>query len=721
MRKNRNRNKFSILIILSVLFLCICVIAGSNYADAAKKKASKTSLSVKKQTVFINGTYTIPLTKKIKKATYFYTSNKGNIARVNSKGKITGVAKGTAAIKVRYKYKGEFYTVGTFKVTVVKSSLKTKYKTLDLHTGENVTPDTYLNNVNPDATYLITSSVSNIAIAADDGVIKARKAGRTALSIHEVYNKKSRTVGSIALSVTGTSLIRDEVKMAYNSRMNRNELLEDINSSSKYTFTSNNTNIVSISGTTIVSASSGNKTQTCEVTITETLSNKKTYEIGVINVTVTSDPFVSYNNQNVSIGLNQTLEVGNRGVIITNKKPKAKYTLIPADRSIISDKLVGVNYGTTTVSIRETIDDISTTLPELVKVTVNAAYIKKDLSTNGFNTTVGGDTYRDYPVECRNINATYYYESEDSSICTAGTGGMNKDQDYLIATGKKAGETRIVVYETIPESGTKNKIGDFKVIVSDGSSNGGSGSNSGNNSGATVDNPVASTLISSITFTYKGKLYNGTVSSTNLECIFGDENGNYIDYGTDFNSLTSSAFDIKFANKNYSLGGIDSQDGYEWIINVKLNDEDNTIVEVPVSLIPAELDINSIISEITVKLGDTTATINKDTAFPEDSSIKQFENGNQNYFVNFTTEQYIAAGATEYDITNLQPKYLSELDNVKCAVTENVFGANNASANSASRGVTVKPSSDDNSFWTFEISFEDGTVESFDVTLGVRD
>ena len=56
-----------------------------------------------------------------------------------------------------------------------------------------------------------------MATAENDGVITARKAGRTSLSIHEVFNKRSRTVGSIALTVTGASLKRDEIKIPYNT------------------------------------------------------------------------------------------------------------------------------------------------------------------------------------------------------------------------------------------------------------------------------------------------------------------------------------------------------------------------------------------------------------------------------------------------------------------------------------------------------------------------
>ena len=100
-----------------------------------------------------------------KKATYFYTSNKTEIARVNSKGIITGIGKVTASIRVRYKHKGEFHSAGTFKITVKNSTLKKAYKTLDLTTGESRKPSEYLDGANPDASYIITISSSVVATA----------------------------------------------------------------------------------------------------------------------------------------------------------------------------------------------------------------------------------------------------------------------------------------------------------------------------------------------------------------------------------------------------------------------------------------------------------------------------------------------------------------------------------------------------------------------------
>lgn len=740
MEKGLIKRRLELLLLCLALLFSISCTVNSTDADAA----SKTTLSVKKETIFINSTYQIPLKNKIKKATYFYTSNKTKVARVNSKGIITGIGKGTAAIKVRYKYKGEFHPVGTFKITIKKSTLKSTHKILNMLTGDSVKPDEYLNNPNPDATYIITSSLSAIAGAGNDGIINAKKAGRTSIGIHEVVNKRSRTIGSIALSVTGASIKRDEVRMAYNSRMYFSDLLEDMSSTSSYTMTSNDTNLVYTSRTNISAVSKGTGNKSCEITVEEKMSNKVTHTIGKFTVNVTDEPFITYNNQNVSIGLNEEITVGTsstgKGIIIANKVSGAKYELISSNTSVaankvevvnnnkktIVDKLVGTNYGTATITIKQTKNDVTTTLTDTVTLTVDPAFIKQDIKINGISVTVGGDTYNEYPVDCRNTKATYSYESADTTICGVGTAGLNKDQDYLVATGKKSGITEITVYETL--NGKRNKIGSFKVTVTDNSSSNNNNDNNNNNNNnssntPTLMNPVASTLISSITLNHH-KSYKGTVSNTSLECIFGDDSGNYIDYGTDFNSISRGEFDIKLTNSQYQVKSIYTDDGYEWTAEIELNDSEDTIVEVPILLISEELDVSSIISSIDIRFGtnDNITSITKDTKFPDDNTISQFEDSNHNFFVNYTAKQYSDIGVTEFDTTVTNPTYLSELkkDVIKCSVNQNVFGVNNISANSAVKTVST-PVSNDNSFWTFEVTFEDGTVEEFDITLGLSE
>ncbi|MFG6328062.1 MAG: hypothetical protein K1W06_01095 [Lachnospiraceae bacterium] len=762
------------------LMLLLCI--GFTGNKAKTEAASKTKLKTSESTIFINEKYTIPLTGKLKKATYIFTSNKTKIAKVNSKGVITGINSGSASIKIRYKYKGDFYSVGTFKITIHKSSLNTKYKAMDMLTGDTLNPSVYLDGINPNASYIITSSVSAVAKGGSDGVITAKKAGRTAISIHEVYNNRSRKVGSIALSVSGASLKRDEIKMAYNSNINITDLLDDMDSTSKYALTSDNLSLVTTSNTRISAASRGKGVQTCLVTVDETLSNKTKHTIGSFKVNLTDETFISFINKDILIGFGEVITVGNTGIVIQNKVAGAQYKLTPKDASVLkteeiknrSTNLEAIGYGITSVSIEEIRGGKTRLLEDTVDVTVSQAYILKDLADNGYEVSIGSnDTFGRYPFECRNLKAVYDYTSASSNICGVGSAGMNKDQDYLVITPKKVGTTEISVYETMVNTNaqtktttrSRKKIGSFNITVREsgykpsytpvpgssntpkpgtsstpppGSSNTPRPPRPSSNPGGTdisledfLENPVASNIISSIRLDYNNKTYYGYVSDMGLECLFGDDDNysDYIDYGTNFDNISINDFTITLANSSYDFVSLESYGGTEWTLSVQLNDEDNTIEEIPIYLNSAEFDTNSILSDITVKVGGATRHI-PSSPYPAKSSlndddINQFEDGNKEFQAYFTPREYEKAGSDEYydlihsddpdypDRYPEDPKTLSDLTNVSCTYTES---GGNAAVKSISRPVT-----DDNYYWTFEVEFEDGTTEEFSISIEVDD
>jgi len=762
------------------LMLLLCI--GFTGNKAKTEAASKTKLKTSESTIFINEKYTIPLTGKLKKATYVFTSNKTKIAKVNSKGVITGINSGSASIKIRYKYKGDFYSVGTFKITIHKSSLNTKYKAMDMLTGDTLNPSVYLDGINPNASYIITSSVSAVAKGGSDGVITAKKAGRTAISIHEVYNNRSRKVGSIALSVSGASLKRDEIKMAYNSNINITDLLDDMDSTSKYALTSDNSSLVTTSNTRISAASRGKGVQTCSITVDETLSNKTKHTIGSFKVNLTDETFISFINKDILIGFGEVITVGNTGIVIQNKVAGAQYKLTPKDASVLkteeiknrSTNLEAIGYGITSVSIEEIRGGKTRLLEDTVDVTVSQAYILKDLADNGYEVSIGSnDTFGRYPFECRNLKAVYDYTSASSNICGVGSAGMNKDQDYLVITPKKVGTTEISVYETMVNTNaqtktttrSRKKIGSFNITVREsgykpsytpvpgssntpkpgtsstpppGSSNTPRPPRPSSNPGGTdisledfLENPVASNIISSIRLDYNNKTYYGYVSDMGLECLFGDDDNysDYIDYGTNFDNISINDFTITLANSSYDFVSLESYGGTEWTLSVQLNDEDNTIEEVPIYLNSAEFDTNSILSDITVKVGGATRHI-PSSPYPAKSSlndddINQFEDGNKEFQAYFTPREYEKAGSDEYydlihsddpdypDRYPEDPKTLSDLTNVSCTYTE--YGGN-AAVKSISHPVT-----DDNYYWTFEVEFEDGTTEEFSISIEVDD
>lgn len=838
---------------LKIFFLSIVFLFGIIFTtNNVKAATTRTTLRQSENTIFVNDQYTIPLSDKLKNATYIYTSNKTKVAKVNSKGIITGLDNGTASIKVRYKYDGEIYTVGTFTVNVNKTSLNDTYKSFDMLTGDTLEPKKYLENPNPNAVYVISSTSTKVASGGSDGIIHAKKAGRAAISIYEVHNEKTRPVGAIGVSVTGASFKKDSIKMAYNMSINNNDLLDDMETGATYKWTSSNSGLVSTSNTRITSTRSGSSTQTCDITVQETTANKKTHTIGKMKVTVTNDTFVSSLDQELTIGFGEVLTVGN-GIVIYNRPSGAQYKLSPADVTVLkpedvknsSTKLEGIGYGNTDVTIEEIRNGKTTkTLEDKVNVTVSQAQILDELLSDGLRISVNGSTYNAYPFKYRNVKATYDYTSADSKICSVGSGGMNKDEDFLVAVGKKVGETKISVYETVTNiktnsgatsaptiSSSRKKIGTFNVIVDDGSSPSPSGSpnpsgspsasgspNASNSPAASeeptpseepaptdepdptddpnhtkapipssdpsipkqpmtqedidayFDDPVAKRLINTISFTYNDKTYDGDVSDFNLECVFGydDDDGNpigYIDYGTNFDDINITKENIDLQWSNIEIVGIESY-GTEFTISIKLPDEDETVEEISVLLNEGEFDTRSILKEISVTLGTSKKSPtyiisdidngNRHNHDLYDEDTLWFDDGNKDFKAYFKPDDYCTVGAHDFDdygtiyvkkMEELEDKLDKALDNesttedtinkleknidewiekhsstldmlsngkVTCTVTEQ----DGDNRNSAIDFIST-PESDDNQYWTFEVTFENETTEEFSVELDV--
>lgn len=812
---------------LKILILNIVFLTGLIFTFGSTKcnSVTRTTLQQNENTIFVNDRYTIPLSDKVNSATYIYTSNRTKVAKVNSKGIVTGLDDGTASIKIRYKYAGELYTVGTFTVNVNKTSLNDTYASFNMLTGDKLEPKNYLQQPNPGAVYVISSSSTKVANGGSDGVIHATKAGRAAISIYEVYNDQTRPVGAIGVSVTGASFKQSSIKMAYNMSINTKALLDDMELGATYKFTTGNSSIVSTSNNTISSAKSGSKTQVCYITVEETFANKTKHTIGKLRVSVTNDTFISSLEKELAIGFGEVITVGN-GIAIYNKASGAQYKLNPADITVLkpeevkngSTKLEGIGYGNTDVTIEEIKNGTTKTLEDTINVSVNQAQILDELLTDGLKLSINGDTYNAYPFKYRNLKATYDYTSANSKVCSVGSKGLNKDEDVLVAMGKKAGETKISVYETVTSvsinksgatsaptvNSTRKKIGTFDVIVTDNDPN---ASGSPNPSGSPkpsgspgpssspdpddpspsptgtrkpidpgklfdlndyFENPVAGELIKSISFTYNGyngksKSYDGYVSDTGLECIFGydDDSGDpgYIDYGTNFESIDPNK-NLKIAlrdckdGKKLEIVDIESY-GTELNVQIKLPDDEGTVENVTVILNEGELDTEIILSQISVKIPKSHTEVINATKSDIYDETPWFTNGNTSFKAYFSPKEYCIAGAHDfddnipedwltsstrdplhYDKDNLEeddngypynPKYVVIPDNslssdspgLDCTVTLRTDREANAAIKSPSQN-TFKATTDDCQYFTFEIEFDNGIIENFTVELDVK-
>lgn len=713
---NKIRVSYSALGItfLSILIACCLSLP---LAKSTVSAATKTTLKVKSKTLYINGTYTIPLKNKVKKKTYFYVSNKTKIAKVNAKGKITARGKGTAKIKVRYKIKKKMKTVGTFKVVVRKSAMKSNVRSITTTVGATYLPSSYLTDPNNAASYSISSTNTSVATGDSKGKITVKKAGTTTLTIVEVYNGSKRTLGKISIRATGASLKSNTLKMAYDTTYNVNDYLDDKISSASYSYSTTNTSLIQVAGSTLIAGSSPGYNTTCIIKVYET-RNQKTRLVGNLTISLTQDAFILPENRTLSVGLGSKLSISNYCIKVKNLDSSATYQIVADNTSIISSTQIALRYGTTTVKILEKKagSSTTTTLSETVKVTVTAANIKTELRNNGLNLILGVDAYQDYPVNYRNHTVNYYYSSSRGDICQAGTGGNGTDEDYLVLNPKNAGTTTITVYEISASGTSRRTVGTFLVTVA-----------KDNLEIENVDSLMVEDIIESCTLYHKGKNFSAVLNSGSRSCEFTTEDGTGIlDYGMDYSQLTPGNFSVITKRSRFTLDHIEMEenDPSTWIVYIDLHnataEHETDIIPITLSLQEAPMDVSSILSSIQIKLGSSRGTINSETTFPNYDYLFQFDDQNTDFEIAFTAKQYIDAGATEYDNTVLNPIYLSELTNVFCTPMQNVWSSANPTANTAVSLLSVATSTD-NQHWTFTVTFENGATQDFTVTLGLTE
>lgn len=699
------------ILIPAIATIAAALLFGCLHFGTPVSAAAKPSLKVRSKTLYINGNYTIPIKNKKKKATYFYTSTKTKVAKVNSKGKITARGRGSAKIKVRYRYKRKTRTIGTFKVTVRKTTMRGDVKTLRTTVGTTLTASTYLNDRNPYAAYSIKSTSSGIVDTASNGVITVKKAGSTTLTIIESYNGKKRTLGRFSLIATGASLNADSVKMAYGSSYDIGTLLADKVPGAFYSFSTSNPLLVQIAGSKLTASASPGYDSSCIVNAYETIGgNLRT--VGSIRISLVQTAYIPPENRKLTVGLGTKLEVADGCIQLMNRDPNAAYTIHSTDRNIISEDGIALQYGTTNISVTETKGTVSTTLNETVEITVTSSSMKRELLANGLDLRIGGDGYNDYPVVYPNLTANYYYASSDTKICQTGTGA---DADYLVLYPKNPGKAVITVYEITQNNTSQRKVGEFEVRIA-----------KDNGEIDNVDDLMASDLLSSLSLYYKGKTFRARIAEDSRECTFTDEEGNGIlDYGMDFSALATGNFTAVPVRNRFLINGFeaDENDPSNWTVYVDLqngtDEQDSDVIPINIVLSEAPLDAGSIFSSIQVKLGTSKAVIDKKTAFPDNPDELQFADGNTSFSCNFTPKQYTAAGITEFNDNADEISYLSDATNVFCIPMQSTWSTKNPNANTAVAAISEAESTD-NSYWTFTVTFDNNTTADFDLTIGVN-
>lgn len=685
--------------------------------EANASAANKTTLKTTSKSLYVNGTYTIPLKDKKKKATYFYTSNKTKIAKVNSKGKITARGKGSAKIKVRYKYKKKTYSAGTFKVSVQTATLRSDIRTMVTTVGSQIPVSSYLNDQNPSATYEITGTNPAIASGSPDGTITVNKAGSTTLTIVEKFNDKKRTLGKFSISASGASLGTTAIKMAYGTSYNASSIIIDKLPEATYSLASTDNNMLAVSGMNLTAGADPGYNSEQQIYVYENNAGQ-TRLMGYFSVSLIQTAYIAQKDRNISVGLGAKLSVSEEYIRLTNPDPTAVYSLISKNKAVIDDDMTAINYGTAEIAVQEQKagSNTATLLDETVTVTVTSATIKTELITGGLDLTVDDIAYNDYPVTNRNHMVKYFYKSSSDSICQVGTGGDGEGQDYLILYPKKAGTVTITVSEIALGGASQRTIGSFEVRIA-----------KDNAEIKNVDNLMITDLLSSCSLYYKGKTFVAKLEEGTRNCRFEDANGiGILDYGLDYNRISQGNFMVTPRRNRFLIDRIErnEENPAEWTVYIDIqnatSDHSTDIIPLNIYLKEAPLDAASLFQGIQLNVGNSRSTINQWSTMPNDDQILQFANSNKDFVAQFTKKQFLAAGATQFDPNELNPVHIAELTNVFCTP----IGATWSNANpNASVAVTTisSTSSEDNLHWNYTVIFENGVTQEFTVTIDVTE
>lgn len=332
-------------LLLAVALVCTSIITVPSTQAQAATKASKITLSAKKQTLYVGkskGSFTLKVKSvkpaKASKAVTYKSSNK-SVASVNSKGKVTAKGKGTAKITVTSKSNKKAKAVCTVKVEEGVQTIKAPAE-LIMKKGSKAkvtlgfTPSAAKNATAKEMSF--ASNKKNVATAAAKGKdvqISAKKAGKATITIEP----KDKSAKKVTIKVTVKNKVTAVKKITLNAKaLNLNagatETLKATLSpkkpdSKKVNWVSTDENVAKVdkkgkvtavgngSAKIVATAVSGGKSATCAVNVTTaatgitldqtTLALKVGGAAATLTATVApetvSDPTVTWSSSNPAI------------------------------------------------------------------------------------------------------------------------------------------------------------------------------------------------------------------------------------------------------------------------------------------------------------------------------------------------------------------------------------------------------------------------------------
>lgn len=205
-KRLKMKKLFAFLLTFVMLLSTVCI---NTQTVEAAGKSKKISLKTNAGSVSIGGTTKIKV-KNAKGAKITYKSNKKSVAKVNKKGKVTGVKSGTAKITVKVK-KGSTSKKFTYKVAVNKPTFLFSKTSVGVGRSTTLT----IRNMPSKAKYKWSSSNSNVA-AVSNGTVTGKSVGTAVIKAKVTVKKKVSYTLSCSVSVTAVP------KKTYTVKFNSN-------------------------------------------------------------------------------------------------------------------------------------------------------------------------------------------------------------------------------------------------------------------------------------------------------------------------------------------------------------------------------------------------------------------------------------------------------------------------------------------------------------------
>lgn len=214
-----------------LIVLCVFVIAVCS-CKIPVDAATKTSIEswCRNQTLAIGKISTIDLQNKKKGASYTFKSSNKKVVSVDKKGKISTLSAGKAKITVTQTLKKKKSKVGTATITVKNASIYSDAKNsywVSTQTGWISSSDPFciyesdvIKYINSKAKYSFYSSdKKKLKITTSGKVTYASGSGKVKVTIKETYKKKTRTVGTIQITLKKPTLTKNSLTIPKGGRL----------------------------------------------------------------------------------------------------------------------------------------------------------------------------------------------------------------------------------------------------------------------------------------------------------------------------------------------------------------------------------------------------------------------------------------------------------------------------------------------------------------------